>query len=303
MPRPDVVVVLYPGQIDMLVLAPIWRLRRVPVVFDPLLSLYDTVVGDRAMVGARSWRGRLLAAVDRIAFALADLVVVDTPEVGAYYRERLGLREDKQIIVWPGTDASRLGAPAAGADPRRVLFHGSYIPLHGLATIVRAAALLEDTDVDVRIVGTGQERPAIETLVAELGGVPRLTLVDPMPLEQIGDEIRSASICLGVFGASAKAGRVVPFKVFEYLALGRAVITGDTPAARNALGDDVVLVPPGDAAALAGAIRALMTDADRRERLGRAGAARFAARFAVAAQADALQAALDRVTRRAVVAA
>ena len=124
-----------------------------------------------------------------------------------------------------------------------------------------------------------------------------------MPLEGIGDEIRAASLCLGIFGTTPKAGRVVPFKVFEYMALRRPVVTGDTPAARHALGDDVVLVPPGDAPALAAAIRALMADADRRRRLGDAAGDRFAQRFSTAAQVATLQSSLARVTGRERVAA
>jgi glycosyltransferase involved in cell wall biosynthesis len=297
-PRPDVVVILYPGHVDMLVLAPVWKLRGVPVVFDPLLSLHDTVVSDRAMVDASSPKARLLARLDRAAFAFADLVVVDTPEVRDFYVARFGVRADKALVVWPGTDIDRLGAPAEDSEvPGRVLFHGSFIPLHGIETIVRAAALLADTDLRFRLVGNGQQRPAVEALIRELGGVPALTLVDPMPLEGIGDEIRAASLCLGIFGTTPKTGRVVPFKVFEYMALRRPVVTGDTPAARHALGADVVLVPPGDATALADAIRALMGDDDRRHRLGRAAGDRFARRFSTAAQVASLRASLARVIR------
>ena len=70
---------------------------------------------------------RCSATVDRTAFALADLVVVDTPEVGAFYAERFGLRADKALVVWPGTDTDRLGPPAdddetraAGPVPRQL---------------------------------------------------------------------------------------------------------------------------------------------------------------------------------------
>jgi glycosyltransferase involved in cell wall biosynthesis len=295
-PRPDAVVVLYPGHVDMLLLAPIWKLRGVPVVFDPLVSLRDTVVTDRAMVRAGSLPARIVAGVDRVAFALADLVVVDTPEVAAFYRERFGLRSSRTVVIWPGTDTETLGPPAADTgDDGRVMFHGNFIPLHGIETIVRAAALLADTDVEIRVIGGGQERPAVEALVRELGGVPRLTLVDAMPLRGIGDEIRAASVCLGIFGTKPKTGRVVPFKVFEYMALARPIVTADTPAARDALGDDAVLVPPGDAPALADAIRALLVDVDRRRRLGRAAGTRFANRYSTTAQAPTLRASLDRL--------
>ena len=145
----------------------------------------------------------------------------------------------------PTPIASARPSTTARAEPR-VLFHGSFIPLHGVETIVRAATLLADTDLQFRVVGDGRPTyAAVEALIRELGGVPNLTLVDRMSLEGIGDEIRAASLCLGIFGTTPKAGRVVPFKVFEYMALRRPVVTGDTPAARHALGDDVVLVPPG----------------------------------------------------------
>ena len=62
---------------------------------------------------------------------------------------------------------------------------------------------------------------------------------------------------LGIFGASEKAQRVIPNKVFQALACGTPVVTADTPAARELLrdGESALLVPPGDPAALIDAIR------------------------------------------------
>jgi glycosyltransferase involved in cell wall biosynthesis len=60
-----------------------------------------------------------------------------------------------------------------------------------------------------------------------------------------------------VFGASDKAGRVVPNKVFQCAASGRAVVTAATPAVTNAFGDALVTVPVADATALADALREL----------------------------------------------
>jgi glycosyltransferase involved in cell wall biosynthesis len=53
---------------------------------------------------------------------------------------------------------------------------------------------------------------------------------------------------------------VVPNKVFQGMAAGCVVVTSDTAPQRRMLGDAAVLVPPGDPAALADALRALAGD-------------------------------------------
>ena len=81
-----------------------------------------------------------------------------------------------------------------------------------------------------------------------------------------------------VWGSSApseKAGRVVPNKLFEALAVGRPVVTADTEAIRSAFDGEVATVPPGDPGALAGAIRELLDDPERLGHLAAAGRARF----------------------------
>jgi 2-polyprenyl-3-methyl-5-hydroxy-6-metoxy-1,4-benzoquinol methylase len=71
--------------------------------------------------------------------------------------------------------------------------------------------------------------------------------------------VAAHDVCLGAFGTGPKAQRVVPTKVYQGLAAGCAVVTGDTPAV-GALGAAVLRVPPGDAAALAALLRQLTTD-------------------------------------------
>ena len=88
--RPDAVMMLYPGHLDVLALAPIWRARRVPVIFDPLISLHDTIVVDRKMDPASPLIGRLSLLVDRWSFRLSSLVLADTPQVADHYAELTG---------------------------------------------------------------------------------------------------------------------------------------------------------------------------------------------------------------------
>jgi glycosyltransferase involved in cell wall biosynthesis len=85
-------------------------------------------------------------------------------------------------------------------------------------------------------------------------------------------------------------------KLFEYMAAGRAIVASDLPAIREVIEHEVqaLLVPPGDAGALAGAIRRLADDPALRDRLGRAARARVAD-FTWDRRAERLEALLARV--------
>ena len=74
-------------------------------------------------------------------------------------------------------------------------------------------------------------------------------------IENIGLR-NEADICLGIFGTSEKAARVIPHKIFDILSCQRPCITRDSPALRELVVDNdaIRLIPAGDAHALAEAI-------------------------------------------------
>jgi glycosyltransferase involved in cell wall biosynthesis len=142
---------------------------------------------------------------------------------------------------------------------------------------VEAAGLLRDDGVRLTLVGEGQDLPAARARARALGiGPPRLEFVEGfLPRPDLDRRIAAADACLGIFGTTEKAARVVPCKVHDALAAGKALVTADTPAARSLLrdGESALLVPAGDPGALAAALRRLRGDPGLRARLG-AGAAR-----------------------------
>jgi glycosyltransferase involved in cell wall biosynthesis len=272
--RPDVAFALYPGYFDVPLVRVFARLRKFPLVFDIFISLQDTIAGDRALRSSESLMSKFAGRVDRAACRRADLVLADTPAHASYFAELTGVPRDRFRVLWLG--AQDLFRPQPDIIPTRnlVVFHGTFIPLQGLETIVRAAKLVESEGLTVRIIGDGQERSAIEALVRELDAT-NVELTGLLPLEEIPRQIASASLCLGIFGTTLKAGRVVPNKLYECLAVGRPVLTGDTPAIRDAFDGEVATVPPGDPQALANAIRSLCASPDELADLGRRGLARY----------------------------
>ena len=159
-----------------------------------------------------------------------------------------------------------------------MLFVGKLIPLHGLETILAAAALCPD--IEFRVVGSGQ---LDDVLVTKPENVRHERWAE---YERLPDLYRSAGCALGIFGASAKAARVIPNKAFQALATQTPLITADTPAARELLEDgrDALLVPPADPEALALAVRRLASD----PMLGAEIAARGHATYAENASEDVL---------------
>jgi glycosyltransferase involved in cell wall biosynthesis len=292
--RPDLVVFLYPGHFDACVLGPIARLRRIPAVLDVFISLYDTVVLDRGLHSTRSPVAVLTRALDTIACWSVSRVVVDTPEHGDFFARLTRRARGRFAVLWVGADeALYVPAPDPG-DDASILWYLTYIPLHGFETVARAAALLADDGRRLRLIGDGQDRPAAEALARELD-LRNVEFVDKVAERELAGEIARASICLGVFGTSDKASRVVPNKVYQCAAAGRAVVTAATPAVKTAFGDALVTVPVGDAPALADAIRSLRGPA----RLAAAERARaaFVERFSDAALARDLEEVLGALVR------
>ena len=261
---PDAVVVGYLGHFDVLLARRLFP--HVPVVLDHLVGASDTA-RDRGVGGGL--RQRLLRALDDAALAAADVVVVDTEE----HRSALpAAARRRAVVVAVGAPAEWYVAEPAGPGPSgpattggelRVVFFGLFTPLQGAPVIGQALALLAGDPVRATMVGTGQDLAAARESAA---GNAKVRWLDWVPAAQLPALVAEHDVCLGIFGDGPKAARVVPNKVFQGAAAGCAVVTSDTPPQRRVLGeqpDAAVLVPAGDPAALADALRGLATDRTR----------------------------------------
>jgi len=287
----DAVVVGYTGHFDLYWARFLGCLRRRPLILDAFLSPWDTVVRDRGIMPARSWRARLLFRIERRALRMADHVLTDTAAHADYMAETFGVSREKFTPIPVGSLVrNRVAAPvpvpvsvsAGKSSPRaslQVFFCGSFVPLQGVPIILDAAALCPE--IEFRIVGDG---PGAERILEELAHceMPNVD-VDRrfISREELIEELALADVVLGVFGASEKTGRVVPCKVYDALAAGRCVVTGDGEAPRQLLenGEEVLLVRRNDPVALAAALRKLAGNPLLRERLAAAGRAAYEARF------------------------
>ncbi len=259
----DVVIVGYTGHFDIH-LAKLLS-RGQPVVLDAFLSPWDTVVNDRRLLAPRSWRARALFAAEKWALHRADFVLTDTESHASFMARTFGVPLNRFASV-PVGSLVKVPAVVGGTAPdlrMRAFFCGSFVPLQGVPIILDAAA--QAPEIDFHIVGDGPGAERFEEEVAARA-MPNVRLerrfISP---DELADALEEADVVLGVFGETEKAGRVVPCKVYDGLAAGKPVVTGDGPAPRQMLrdGEDVYLVRRGDPAALAAALRQLQDPALR----------------------------------------
>jgi glycosyltransferase involved in cell wall biosynthesis len=274
-PRGSTVLLPYPGTPDVFLAAPIARLRGHRLVLDAFLPIHDTIVGDRAMVDAGSWIARAIWAVERMGLRLADVILVDTDQHGDFFASEFGLERDRFVTVLVGAEplfaspprnTSLAELPDLPTDRPLVLFYGQLIPLHGLPAILEAIELTRDDPFHWVVVGRGQEEPKLKAALEDRGGGSNATWIPWVDYEVLPSLIARAHVCLGVFGASDKAGRVIPNKVFQALFAGKPVITRSSPAI-DALAqrfpNALITVPAEDSAALADAVRRIARERHR----------------------------------------
>ncbi len=262
--KPDAVLVGYMGHIDLLLLWPFARFRGVPIIWDSYLSLYDTVADDRRMYSPQHWLSRLLFFIEWLDVRACDTLLVDTHAHGDYFIETYGANPSKVRRVFVGAESDAFYPPqkplnnTQSASPFRILFYGHFIPLHGVDIIFQAMRLCHEEPIHWQLIGDGQDSDRIKHQVNELG-MSNLSWVTWTPYTELVEAIHHADICLGIFGNSSKARRVIPNKVFQIIAAGGRLVTADTPAVRELLnpGPGITLVPTNDPQALADAIKRL----------------------------------------------
>jgi glycosyltransferase involved in cell wall biosynthesis len=164
-----------------------------------------------------------------------------------------------------------------------------------LETVLDAAELVRDRpDVLFLFIGDGSQRAPLEAN-ARARGLDNVRFMPFQPREQMRWTYASADVCL-VSLKRGLSGYIVPSKLYPILAAGRPYIAAiDAESETAAITERFtcgVVTPPGDARALADAVRALAADPATRERMG--GAARTASQMFDRTQQVAKHAALLR---------
>lgn len=260
-------------------------LTRKPILYDAHLSVWQAVCEERQWFPPDSLRGRLLLFFDRFNCRLADHVLTDTQAHRDFFIETLRVPPEKITAVYISCEDELFQprASTAKSGPATVFWAGTGIPHQGLDVIYEAFRELERRGVaaTLRLAGWSRIVEGIERR-ARQDGVSNIVFLRNIPRRDVVEETAAADITLGgPFLAIPKTRNVIAGKVFEMIAMGKPVIIGDSPAARELFvdGESAVLCRMGSPEALADSIAKLAADPAFRERIGASGLALYRQRL------------------------
>jgi glycosyltransferase involved in cell wall biosynthesis len=211
---------------------------------------------------------------ERLVWMRADAVVTTTAGIRDFFTASYGER-DRVRVISNGCDVAsgRRFRGLASERPPRVVYAGQLYPWKGVDVLVEAMAQVPAAELV--ILGGFETEPDLErvrqlVVSKQLSG--RTQMPGTVPQTRVAAELERATVVVVPFLRSQMSERhTSPIKAFEAMAAGRPIVASDLPSTREVLGDghNALLVPPGDAGALAAAIRRLLEDRELAARLAR----------------------------------
>jgi glycosyltransferase involved in cell wall biosynthesis len=171
-----------------------------------------------------------------------------------------------------------------GIDDKIVVgFTGTFGPWHGAPVLAEAAAQIKDARCHFLFIGDGDERAATESILARAGKTARATFTGRIAHSRVAAYLDACDILVSPHVPLADGSEFFgsPTKLFEYLAMARAVVASRLGQIASVIvdGENGLLVEPNDADALAQAIERLANDEALRQRLGAAARQTVIARY------------------------
>jgi glycosyltransferase involved in cell wall biosynthesis len=207
-----------------------------------------------------------------------DYALMGTESAADVWRTK-GYQGDYAVVPQFGTDPDLFHPATPHPDrPFTVGYIGRLVPEKGITDLLRALAALGG-EWQLRIVGSGPQRAAIERLAGELGVADCVTFVGAVPSTQMPAQYHNVDV-LALPSRTRpnwkeQFGRVL----VEAMASGVPVVGSDSGAIPGVIGDGGLVVREGDVNALTDALGRLREDDSLRTRLGKAGRARVLAHF------------------------
>jgi glycosyltransferase involved in cell wall biosynthesis len=288
---------------------PVLRFRgRTRLIFEvnglPSIELkyrYPRIVDDRDLM-------LKLLAQEALCLEAADLIVTPSSVTRDYLASSRGVAAAKIQVIPNGVDVELFQtAPRAAMNgTMRLLYFGTLASWQGVELGIRALAQISNRaenpiDAALTIIGTGsgRQRDALVALSAKLGVCHRVTVLPPVPQNELAEHLRASDavlVPLTLTDRNTLQG-CCPLKALEGMASGTPVIATDLPVVRE-LGRDgehFLLVRPGSVDHIAETIVRLKSDPSLPQRISGQAQRHIAANYTWQRAGDTLCAAYENL--------
>lgn len=248
--------------------------------------------------GSEIWIGRhwgkrlkqetLSERIEMLNLNAADLIVVVSGPMKDELMAR-GINKSKILVNPNGVDPDRYSPKIDGSRVRSrygldgktvVGFIGTFGPWHGAEVLADAFGILlraypEKRDsLRLLMIGDGIKMTEVKKAMSHHGIAEAVVLTGLVPQEEGPAHLAACDILASPHVPNSDGTPFFgsPTKLFEYMAMGKAIVASDLDQIGEVLEHDRTawMVKPGDAEALASGLKVLIADPERRARLGAA---------------------------------
>jgi glycosyltransferase involved in cell wall biosynthesis len=203
--------------------------KRDKLINDFFISNYDTYVFDRKKITNKNPRAWWKYFQDWFNFKFSKYLISDTMAHFKYWETLFGKFTGKHFVLPVLADTSIYypSEKEINNEKIKILFYGSFIPLHGIDVILNAFSLMEKNNIsfEANVIGKGQMYSEMKKLHNDLNLKQVSMNGEVINENQLSDMIREHDIILGIFGESEKAKSVIPNKVYQSTACKKCTVT------------------------------------------------------------------------------
>lgn len=250
------------------------RLYGVPLVLEVNGRLLEEAeLIDPSLKGRIARAAGIMRRLDSFITRTAVRLIAVAPAIKEYLERIHSIEGERISVIANGVDTAAFRPMRQpGSAFVTVGYIGSLYPWQGLRYVVQAAKLAASArkHVRFRIIGEGADGGYLEAFVREHDLADSITIAPAIDHRDVPLQINRFDICIS-YPTLFRRGATSPFKVYEYLACGKAVVLAQIPGMQEEFGDSVAYAKPESPESLAEKIVELADDPDYRAALGKRG--------------------------------
>ena len=256
-----------------------------------------------AKFNRRGFFWRLMVLFEKLNFRTADVVISTNNSYRAIAMERGGKSPEDIFVVRSGPNLNRLtltGPMPAWKNGRAYMvgYVGVMGDQEGIDLLLEAAQILvkeRGHDIQFVLVGGGPALDGLREMAQQMGLQDHMTFTGRAPDSDLFEVLSTADVCVNPDRVNPMNDKSTMNKILEYMAFSKPIVQFEVTEGRYSAEGASLYAEPNNTIDLADKIADLLTDPEKRTRMGRLGRARVETELNWDHQVPALIAAYQRV--------